>query len=213
MRGIRGIGALAAAFLLAYSGSVRGEGEITRFEPFLHGDDLCVDLVARGLMDERTAMTIDSGLPGSCAFLLRVEARGPRVVAERLLERTLRFDLWENVYVLEQANVRRTFPTMASADSALFELDDFVLGPRTQLSVSEEYRVLVVIDVQPLAQEDRERLRRYVSRNSSGSGNSEELVLDLGAVLSKVFGKSSERRDTIVYETPFFRPSDLEVEP
>ena len=207
------IGALTVTLLVANPPSAQSDGEITHFEPFLRNDDLCVDLEARNLMDERTALTIDSGLPGSCAFLLRLEARGPRVVSERLLERTLRFDLWENVYVLEEGNLRETFPSMASADSALFRLDGFVLGPRTQLAASEEYRVLVVIDVEPLAKEDRERLRRYVSRNSGATGNSEELVLDLGAVLSKAFGKSSERHDSIVYETPYFRASDLEVEP
>lgn len=201
-------------FLLATGGGSAGAVDsIERFEPFLHQDDLCIDLVAHGIMDERTAMTIDSGLPGTCAFFLRVEARGPRVVAELLLERTLRFDLWENLYVLEEGNTRSSFETLASADSALFRLDAVPLLPVARLVASEEYRILVDIDVQPLAQEDRERLRRYVSRNSNTAGNNEELVLDLGAVLTNLFGKRAHRTDTLVHQTPYFRPSDLEVEP
>lgn len=190
-----------------------GGGEIRELTPFLHQGNLCIDLVARGLMDERTAMTIDSGLPGTCAFYIRLEDSAEGVVSERVVEKTLRFDLWENRYVLEVEDSRDFFPSMASADSAFFGLDRFALAPESRLRLDQEYRVLVVVDVRPLAQEDRERLRRYVSRNSSTSGSGEELVLDLGAVLSRLFGKPSRRQDTLVHETPYFRPANLEVEP
>ena len=201
------------ALLLLWGEGALGAGEMHRLAPVLRHGDLCLDLVARGLMDERTAMTIDSGLPGTCAFFVRLEDRRSHVISEQLVEKTLRFDLWENRYILEEGESRAVFPTMVSADSALFRLDDFVLAPASQLQAGEEYRVFVVIDVQPLAQEDRERLRRYVSRNSNTSGSSEELVLDLGAVLSRLFGKPSGRQETLVQDTPYFRPAELEVEP
>lgn len=180
-----------------------GTGQITDLRPFRAGGSLCVEIRARDLLDERTRLTIESGLPGTCLYLLRVEDRGGRAVLERFVERTLRFDLWENRFLLEDERGARALPSRAAADSAFSHLADCALGPLSRLHSGQEYRVVVQIAVRPLAPEDRRRLSGYVSRTSGGGG--EEVALDLSVVFRGVLGGKGRAKPSVQHAGPYFR--------
>ncbi len=186
-------------------------GQITDLRLFRSGGTLHAEVRSRDLLDERTRSTIESGLPGTCLYFFRVEDRAGRAVAEVYVERTLRFDLWENRFLLEGGDQPLSLTSAAEADSAFSHLADRVLGPLHRLPPGKEYRVVVQIAVRPLAPEDRRRLSRYVSRTSGGGG--EEVALDLSVVFGRILGEKSKSRPSIQHTGPYFRVDDLSEGP
>lgn len=170
-----------------------------------------LDLHARDLLDARTTSTVESGLPGTCVYDLRIEDRGGVVVAERLLQMSLRFDLWEGHYLLEGADGARSLPSLAAADSAWSRLAGEPVGRLDRLGPAIEYRLVARIVVRPLAPGDRERLSRYLSQHSGGG--LEQVNLDLGAILSGIFGRRAPGERIVESSSGWFRPGDLEERP
>jgi hypothetical protein len=201
--GLRWFFPLGLAFLAA---PAFGQGSVTALLLFRTGESLRADVRANDLLDERTRETIESGLPGSCVYLLRLEDRSGRLVAERFVERSLRFDVWESRYLLEDAEETLALPTLAAADSAVSRLASCDLCPLSRLRSEEEYQLLLQIAVGPLAIDDRERLFGYASRNSSGG---EEVDLDLIGLFGHGEKDKGSSRQVIERASPFFRTGDL----
>jgi hypothetical protein len=199
---------LGLAFLAARA---FGQGSVTELLLFRTSESLRAEVRAHGLLDERTTLTIESGLPGTCLYRLRLEDRSGRLVAERYVQRSLRFDLWENRYLLESAEETLALPTLAAADSAISRLADCDLCPLSRLRSTEEYQLILQIAVCPLAPADRDRLSRYVSRNSAGDG--EEVALDLSGLFGRAMEEKGTSRQIIGSASPFFRPGDLREAP
>ncbi len=186
-------------------------GAITDLRLFRRQDLVRAEVRATGLLDERTTLTVESGLPGTCLYLFRLEDRAGRAVAERYLELSLRFDLWENRYLLQSGDGTIALPTLAAADSALSYLPGAEICPLSRLRSGDEYRLVLQIAVRPLAPEDRERLSTYVNRNSAGGR--EEVAVDLGALFGRVMEEKEGARQVVRQASPFFRATDLPEAP
>lgn len=186
-------------------------GRIVETRVYLDDGWVRLDLLAEDLLDERTALTIDSGLPGTCVYRLRLENRQRETVIEHYLEQTLRLDLWENIYFLEFRGQEQQFAALAAADSTWSRLEGFPLIRLSGLRPQQDYRLVVQVAVRPLAAEDRERMSRYVQRHS-GTG-SEELSLDVGALFAGLFGRKGGGQKVARHEGPWFGIVDLEVQP
>ncbi len=197
--------------MIAATSIVQAAGTIDQMRPFRHQGRLFVEVQASDLLDERTASTIDSGLPGTCVYHIRVEDTNQMLVAERFLDLSLRLDLWENIYLLDGPMGQTSFNSLAAADSAWSHLPGVDLCTIERLVPSQLYQVQVQIAVHPLAPEDRARLSRYVSSNSGH--NREELALDLGALFGRLLGKGSSDKAQTRAVSPIFQREDLEEQP
>jgi hypothetical protein len=132
-------------------------------------------------------------------------------VAEQYIELTLRFDLWENRYLLEDIDGAHPFPNLAAADSALSHRVGCGIASVAALQSSTEYRIVVRIAVRPLAPEDRRRLSRYVSRTSGGGR--EEVAFDLSGVFKHILGEEDRARPVVQHFGPYFRLAEIEEVP
>jgi hypothetical protein len=204
------IGILLGGLAVFVSGA-SGQGSVTDLHLFNKQGWVRAEVRTHGLLDKRTTLTIESGLPGTCLYLFRLEDRAGRAVAEQCTELSLRYDLWDNRYILENGGVSLALPTLAAADSALSHLQAAEICPASRLLPTNEYRVVLQIAVRPLAPEDRERLSRYVSRNSSGGR--EEVALDLSVLFGRALDERNSSRPVVRQEGPFFRLRDLAGEP
>jgi hypothetical protein len=183
-----------------------GHGIVTELLLYRTGESLRTDVTARGLLDERTAQTIESGLPGICVYLLRLEDRLGHLVVERHVERSLNYDTWRESYLLAGENGSLTLPTLAAADSAISRLANCELCPVSRLRSSEEYRLLLQIVVLPLASDDGVSLSGYVSDRT---GDAEGPALDLNVLFGHAVQDSTIARRVIGRTSPFFHASDL----
>jgi len=201
------------ALVVALIGLVAGarfggaEPRVDDLSVTVRDDTLRVSIRASQLLDERTELTIDSGLPGTCVYAIRLEDAAREPVVESYVERTLQLDLWENEYLLTDAGRLARFVEKADADSAWSRVDAHPLATVTALSSTEPYRVVVALAVEPLAAEARQRLSRYIRRNSGGA--TDEMVLDLGAVVSRVFGGGKANAADAPAVAITFRVADL----
>ena len=166
---------------------------------------------AQDLLDERTTLTVESGLFGVCVYWLRLEDRSGGLVAERWVERSLWFDMWENLYVLASEEGTLGLPTLAAADSAISRLVNYDLCPLSQLQSTEEYRLTLQVAAGPLGTERKKRLSRYVNRASAGGDGA--ISLDLDALFGHVMGETESPRPVIGRVSEFFRAGDLRETP
>ena len=208
---------------LAFLGTpAQAQGSVTELLVFRTGESLCVEVRAHDLLDERTTWTIDSGLPGTCVYLLRLEDRSGRLVAQRYVERSLRYDLFKNLYLLESggdslalptlaAADSLALPTLAAADSAISRLVSCDLCPVSRLGFTEEYTLTLQIAVQSFAPDDRVDLSRYVGSNSAG--DTEDDAVDLATLLGRSVPARERARQVIGRTSPFFRAGDLREAP
>ncbi len=201
---------LVAGLLLAASGAF-GSAAVTDLRAHRRNGQLRLELHAVELMDERTASTIDSGLPGTCVYYISLLDSEDKIQSERLAEFHLRLDLWENSYQLNCPNGLHSFVSLAAADSAWSHLPDLDICETAALDPLADYHFQVRISVQPLAPKDQDRLSRYVTE--SGSGKREELALDLGALFGRLLKGSRGGRDETRFTSGSFRIGDLEERP
>jgi len=170
---------------------------------------LCADILLRDLIDLRTASTIDSGLSGVCAYEIAVLGPGVAPIGRRTWTVRLEHDLWEDVYVVDGPDGRRSLGSLAAMDSLCSRLDGVRLVALERLDPETEYRLEVTVEVLPLATEDQDRLSRYLSRR--GGGTREEGDLDLGSLFGRLFKGGAAGRATVAWTGPAFRPRSLEV--
>jgi hypothetical protein len=187
-----------------------GRGVITELRLYRTGESLRTDVTAQDLLDERTAQTINSGLPGVCVYVLRLEDRAGRPAVERHVERSLSFDAWKERYLLTSANGSFVLPTLAAADSAISRLANYELCPVSRLRSSDEYRLFLQIAVLPLASDDGVTLTGYVSDRT---GDAEGPALDLNVLFGHAVQDSTIARRIIERTSPFFHAADLRDTP
>jgi hypothetical protein len=193
--------------LAGHASAAFGQGHVSELLLFRSSESLLAEVRAQDLLDEPTTLTIESGLPGTCIFRLRLEDRSGGLVAERSVVRSLWFDLWENRYVLESEEGTLALPTLAAADSAISSLVNCDLCPLSKLSKSEEYRLTLQIAVCPLGTEGKRSLSRYVNQASAGGDGA--IALDLNALFGHVMRETESSRPGIGGVSPFFRAADL----
>lgn len=213
MRGRRGVGdplwllPLGMALLAA---PAFGQGSVTELFLYRTGESLRAEVRAHDLLDERTMQTIESGFPGVCLYLLRLEDRSGRLVAERSVERSLRYDPWKDHYLLTSEDDSLALPTLAAADSAISCLANCDLCPTSLLRSTEEYQLSLQIAVKPLASDRGGGLFGHVSdRGADPDG----VAFDLQALFGRAAQEKSVSGQVIGRSSPFFRAADLREAP
>ncbi len=164
------------------------------------------------LLDERTASTIASGLSGTCIYRLAIVDADDRVLGQMAWQWQLGRDLWEDRYVVRGADGAHSFASLAQADSFCARAARVPVVSRERLRPDRWYRVAVSVEVQPLGAADQDRLSQYVNRKG-GSGDREEVDLDLGAFFGGLFGRGGSARERVSYVGPAFRVGDLKERP
>ncbi len=160
-----------------------------------------LNLRARELLDTKITSTIESGLPGTCVYRVVLRERAGPTVVQRLMEFSLRLDLWEELYILETPARSRTFASLEEADAAWSRLHELRLFPTAELRASATYEVAVEVIVRPLAAADRARVAEFVRQTSSG--DTQEFALDVGSVLSRLLGGDRQSSATPMASVTF----------
>ena len=175
-----------------------------------HAGWLEADIQFANLIDLRTASTIDSGLPGICAYEVAVVGPSALIVGRRTWTLRLDHDLWEDRYLVTGPDGEQEVAGLAAMDSVCSLLEGVRLLPLDRLDPDTEYRLTVSVEVLPLASVDSHRLSRYLSRR--GGGAREELDLDLGSLFNRLFKGGRTGRTTVAHTGPSFRPRTLDEE-
>ena len=161
---------------------------IDQLEVYRSDGWLVCEIRSSEMMDSRIRSTVESGLPGACLYDLRLKWSDNGEILRLPLKLSLRLDLWEDTYYVEGAGQQESFASLDRADSAWAHLGGVRLMRLDQLDANRSLELEVVLLVSPLGAEQRAWIDDYVSQANRNQRN--ELSLNLGGFLKKVFGKS-----------------------
>ncbi len=207
---------LALAAMLAAGGPARaqdaGRPRVLGAELAVRDGWLVADIRLSGLIDQRTASTIDSGLPGICGYEVTLHGPGDQVRERLTWTLRLEHDIWEDRYLVRGPDGAREVASIAAMDSAAAHIADLQLIPVAELGPDRQYHLQLSVEVLPLGAEAEDRLTHYLSRR--GGGSREEMDVDLGSLFSRVFGGGGGGggRTSIAWTGPGFRPGTLDAE-
>lgn len=215
MRGVLHTCGLAALLILAAvpPGWAADGDRATVVDTSVYGREgwLYADIQFRDILDARTTSTVDSGLSGVCLYEVQVLDDRDQEVGWSRWQFHLEHDLWEDRYLVRGVEGEWALPSLAAMDSLCSDIDARRLAPLSKLQADREYRLVIKVVAQPLADEDRARLSSFISRRDHR--DREELDFDLGSIFGSLFTGGDGRRTALDYTGRGFRPRALEQRP
>jgi hypothetical protein len=207
---------LAAAFVIIIlsAGGVRAEER-----PFISGAEVYVsrgrivcDVECGGLLSERVAGTVQSGLPVVVELVYSLEVRDGKAVTSGVHSYELLYDVWDDVYSIRAGDSTSTFDTFDAMGSAIENLHDVPIAAVESVEAVSEYAVSLTVAVHPLKGSESQRVEGFVEEavGARAHGSWREQVLNINDLISRFFSRdkgTSNRTD--VYHVPFFRPRSL----
>jgi len=209
--------ALLAAALLVLSGStplLAGDpppGE-ARCYPWADGERLMVELEVARLFSEEVRETLSSGFTSTVATRLDlVEDGSERPVAENRFSREIRFDVWDETYLIttysDQGTGRHLAATLDEVEDYCRRITEFRFCDLGRLRPGIPYRITMDVLLVPISQEQLEQTKRWVEESGEGDedGRRRGGVGIFGSMLNIFIGRSTgvdEDRYTFV-TSPF----------
>jgi len=199
---------LAVALLVMAAATVRAGAEVVSARVTVRDDWLYADVTLRDLLDPRTVSTVESGLSGTCTYRVALLGEGGEPAGQRVWRLRLGRDLWEDQYLVSGPDGDLRLPDWAAVDSVCTHVVALPLAPLLRLEAGVAYQLAVAVEVQPLAPDEQDRLSQYLSRRG-GTGDREEVDLDLGGFFGRLFGRGRAGHESVAYLGEPFRRGDL----
>ena len=172
---------------------------------------LSADVRLDGVFTDDIVATLDSGLPVRLDVLVRLEdtrGRGGPAVRRRV---TLTHDVWNDTWAIVRGDTTMTFASFDALRRATRTLRDVPLVRLRRLNPAREYVARVAVRVIPPGEDADDPLDALdVTAGDDESGGWRERMLDLGALLQRVLGRSdAARRVSPWRRSAAFRPDTL----
>jgi hypothetical protein len=179
-RGLRRLALVFTVLALTPSGA-RADDELPLRQATLAFDEkqtLRVTVGYRDVVDAATVAKLMGGLPTTIvmrAYVFR-ESGGPALAAAFKTCRVI-FDLWDEVYRIEISqtglnDVSTASPTLEGVLRRCGEADKLAVLGRTVLPAGTTYYLAGAVEVNPVSPDMLERIKRWVTRPSSGTSTS-----------------------------------------
>jgi hypothetical protein len=188
---------------------------LLKVEPARAGELVVCKLVTAGLPGEKLSLSMQSGLVSSIELFLDLLDERKKVRAGNHITLQLAFDLWEEIYSLEENGHHHRFADMEGLISYLNELPHFPVAPLKSLTPAGQFRIRVGLLLHPIAPSERHRVERVIggdNRNPS-TGDRQEVSISLGQLI-RFFYKDGSGRPKPQSEllSQWFRLEDLVLE-
>ena len=127
--------------LMAVAARAEDVPRIVSVEPGRSGELVVCRLVSVGLPGERISLSMRSGLVSSIELYLDLMDEGKKVVAGNRVSYRLAFDLWEEVYSLEEGGREHRFSDLDGLVQFLADLPRLPVAPLSTLTADGRFRV------------------------------------------------------------------------
>jgi len=172
------------------------------------------DVTCDGLFSDQIVGTVQSGLPAVVELLYSLVNRNDKPIAAGLHIFELRYDVWEDFYVVESVDSTRRYATLSEMIGAIENLHGIAVIPVESASANTEYAVKFSIAMHPLRGREKQRIAGWVGDNvKSGSQESwHEQVLNLNDLIRHFFSREKNPANRSPwYRTEYFDPRRLPV--
>jgi hypothetical protein len=204
--------ALVIFMMIAVSAAAEERPIIADAEVYVSGDRIVCDVRCDGLLSERIAGTVQSGLPAVIELLYSVEARDGKAVSNGIHSYELLYDVWDDIYSIRSGDSTVTFEDFDAMGRSIERLQRVPLVSVAAADTSREYSVSLTVAVHPLRGSETRRVEGLVSDAVGARSHDSwrEQVLNINDLISRFFSRdkgTSNRSD--VYRTQYFAPRSL----
>jgi hypothetical protein len=175
------------------------------------GDWLTLSTKVNKLFDSAAYEALDSGFPSTVVIRMWVYPQGSNEpIAYTALERSVVYDLWDEVYTLQLADVngktKLKIKKHADALEQLTDLTDVQVAELANLPYDQVYQLAIEAELNPISKETQAEVRRWLSR---GAGNDiDHNSTFFGSFVSVFVNSKLPEADRVLRlrSQPFFRP-------
>lgn len=174
---------------------------------YVSGGRVVADVKSGGLLSERIAGTVRSGLPAVVELLYSLSARNDGTIASGIHSYELHYDVWEDIYRIRSDDSTQTFDDFAGMGRAIETLRAVPIVPVKALDPATEYVVQLSIAVEPLRGSEKKRIEGFVEEtvSSRSQGAWHEQMLNVSELISRFFsrGEAPSSRSDLYRTGPF----------
>jgi len=188
---------------------------LVRVEPARAGDLVVCRLITSGLPGEKLSLSMRSGLVSSIELFLDLLDEGKKVQAGNRISYQLAFDLWEEVFSLEENGHQQRFSDLEGLIKHLGDLPHLPVAPLKSLNPGGQFCVRVGLLLHPIAPSERHRVERVIGGDNRSPSNSDrqEVSISLGRLIQFFYKDGSGRpKPQSELLSNWFRLEDLVLE-
>jgi hypothetical protein len=168
-----------------------GRPVIEKVRLYTDGDSLLCDVTSSGLLGERIAGTVRSGLPAVVELFYDLSSKGRGGPVKGMRSWSLRYDVWENVYSVSDGDTTVTLSSIESMERMVSRLEGISIVPLSRLAAGRDFTVKLCIAVNPLSGTGSRRLDGWVDESVSSERDNtwREQVLSINDLIAHFFSR------------------------
>jgi hypothetical protein len=213
---VRPIAAVVAIAVAALPASAEEDRpEVQRMQFVEHAEDLSVSTIKPGglgkLFDSPAYDALDSGFPSTVVIGLEViPSDSSTPVAVQVVQRSVVYDLWDEVYVLrlDELGNHRTIKVKHRAEALkyLTTIDDLPIAKLAVVPYEQVFVLQIDAQLNPVSKETLAEVRRWLSQGNGGGLDRGGAFF--GSFVSVFWNPKIADADRVVRlrSQPFFRP-------
>lgn len=179
------------------------------------GDELTVSTLPPGgigkLFDAGAYEALGTGIPSTVVIRIQIAPRDSNTpVAEQLIQRSVVYDVWDEVYTLrlDQPGRRETFQVKYRSEALtwLTAIGDLPIARLSALPVNQVFVLKMVVELNPVSKETLAEVRRWLSQGNSGGLDRGGTFF--GSFVSVFYNPKIADADRVlrIRSQPFYRP-------
>jgi hypothetical protein len=199
---------LVASFVALGAYAQDDKPDVQRMRFIERDDDLTVTTTIPRLFDASAYEALDNGFQSTVVIRMWVYPRDSTdPVAFKLIQRTVRYDPWDENYVLRD-DERRQVKVKYRADALklLTSIDDMPIARLADLPYDQVFLLAMVVELNPVSKETLAEVRRWVSQSTGGGLDRGGAFF--GSFVSVFVNPKIPEADRVlrIRSQPFFRP-------
>jgi len=163
--------AIAVALVVAtFAYAQDDKPEVQRMRFIERGDDLTVSTTIPRLFDSTAYDALESGFQSTVVIRMWVYPRdSTETIAYKLIQRTARYDPWDENFVLRDDEHRQVkVKRKSDALKLLTSIDDVPIARLAELPYDQVFLLAMVVELNPVSKETLAEVRRWVSQSTGG---------------------------------------------
>jgi len=194
--------------------SAAEEPRVVGVIPSVRGGRLVCTVRTGGLPTERARRSMRGGLPSSIDVVLELLDAREEIVVRRRVTFRLAYDLWEEVYRIDDGVSGGRYESIESVRLFLSELDALPVATLAALSPEGSYRLRVLLLSHAIAPSQKRRIGAWITGEGSGTAqdaDEREVSLGFDTLIRFFFGGGAEGKSASGRgASSWFRPVELE---
>jgi hypothetical protein len=171
------------------------EPRILQVEPASQGSLLVCRVFTAGLPGQEASLSMQSGLVASLDLLMALLDDSEQVLLDRRISFRLAFDLWEEVFSVEQQGQQKRFADAEQLAGFLSRLPGLPVTPLSGLASDGRFRLRVQLELHPIAPSERDRAGEVIAgerrADPAGVDDRQEVSVGLGQLIRFFYKDSS----------------------